>query len=145
MKQWMQKKKRLLALALVLLAGFAYWNWPGPAPDLPEAKEVDQIALQSIRVTEETTEEVDSQVLTEQKEISDFLADLATGRKTRISSANDNPQTPAYVRIEVTFQDGHTSRAYLYEDYDGTYFEQPYTGIYKLKNPPQSLVELLAD
>lgn len=138
-------KKILLFLLLIMGAAALYWFWPGPSPDLPDVSDLDQLVLTEIHAGKTTLEEKEQLILTEPSQLNTFLEELKRGNKTRTSSSNDAPLTSEFVRVELVDKEGQVRVAYLYETDGRTYFEQPYTGIYQMKDGPQKYRELLAD
>ncbi|MGT2912097.1 DUF5301 domain-containing protein [Streptococcus cameli] len=128
-------KKVLAILALVGLCMLAYWIWPGEAPNLPKASDVREIHL--VKDQEEV-------VIDQPEAIGAFLAELGHANKTRQDSVHDAPLVSPHVRIDFVMTEGEAA-AYVYERRLGTYLEFPYTGIYKLKEPPQLIQDMLAD
>lgn len=141
MKQWMQKKKSLLALALVFLAGFAYWNWPGEAPELPTGNDIQKVEISPSKPIKFQVGGVyptvfkDKMTIETPQKLADLLTYLSQGQKTRQDSVNDQPDVSLYVRFEVVLKDGGIQTFYIYEKGGQTYLEVPYQGIYKLKEP----------
>ncbi|MDW8741808.1 DUF5301 domain-containing protein [Streptococcus suis] len=122
-------------LAIVGLCVLAYWFWPGEEPQLPKANEVREIRL--IQGQDEVT-------INQSEEIAVFLAELGNAKKTHQDSVHDAPLVSPHVRITFVMAEGETT-AFAYEGILRSYLELPYTGIYKLKEPPQVIQKMLAD
>lgn len=134
-------KKVLLVLVILLAAGLSYWNWPGPAPELPVATDIERVEVtpsEPMRLKLEGTYPAvfkDPMTVEEKEKIADLLSYLSKGRKTRESSVNDQPYVTPYVRFYLVLKDGTDRGFYVYEDGGITYLEVPYEGIYKLNHP----------
>ena len=122
-------------LAIVGLCVLAYWFWPGEEPNLPKASEVWEIRLVQGQVVV---------TIDQSEEIATFLAELRNAKKTRQDSVHDAPLVSPHVRIDFVMAEGETT-AFAYEGILQSYLEFPYTGIYKLKEPPQVIQKMLAD
>ena len=122
-------------LAIVGLCVLAYWFWPGEEPNLPKASEVWEIRLVQGQVVV---------TIDQSEEIATFLAELRNAKKTRQDSVHDAPLVSPHVRITFVMAEGETT-AFAYEGIRNSYLEFPYTGIYKLKEPPQVIQKMLAD
>ncbi|HHT7802621.1 TPA: DUF5301 domain-containing protein [Streptococcus suis] len=122
-------------LAIVGLCVLAYWFWPGEEPNLPKASEVWEIRLVQGQVVV---------TIDQSEEIATFLAELRNAKKTRQDSVHDAPLVSPHVQITFVMAEGETT-AFAYEGIRNSYLEFPYTGIYKLKEPPQVIQKMLAD
>lgn len=122
-------------LAIVGLCVLAYWFWPGEEPNLPKPSEVREIRLVQGQVVV---------TIDQSEEIATFLAELGNAKKTRQDSVHDAPLVSPHVRISFVMAEGETT-AFAYEGILQSYLEFPYTGIYKLKEPPQVIQKMLAD
>ena len=122
-------------LAIVGLCVLAYWFWPGEEPNLPKASEVWEIRLVQGQVVV---------TIDQSEEIATFLAELRNAKKTRQDSVHDAPLVSPHVRIDFVMAEGETT-AFAYEGILQSYLEFPYTGIYKMKEPPQVIQKMLAD
>ncbi|HFI0398692.1 TPA: DUF5301 domain-containing protein [Streptococcus suis] len=128
-------KKVVGMLAVVGLCVLAYWFWPGEEPNLPKPSEVREIRL--VQGQEVVT-------IDQSEEIATFLAELGNAKKTRQDSVHDAPLVSPHVRIAFVRAEGETT-VFAYEGILNSYLEFPYTGIYKLKEPPQVIQKMLAD
>ncbi|NQP19850.1 DUF5301 domain-containing protein [Streptococcus suis] len=128
-------KKVVGMLAIVGLCVLAYWFWPWEEPNLPKASEVREIRLVQGQVVV---------TIDQSEEIAVFLAELGNAKKTHQDSVHDAPLVSPHVRIAFVMVEGETT-AFAYKGILNSYLEFPYTGIYKLKEPPQVIQKMLAD
>lgn len=128
-------KKVFGMLAVVGLYVLAYWFWPGEEPNLPKASEVREIRL--VQGQEVVT-------IDQSEEIAVFLAELGNAKKTHQDSVQDATLVSPHVRIAFVMAEGETT-VFAYMGILRSYLEFPYTGIYKLKEPPQVIQEMLVD
>ena len=128
-------KKVFGMLAIVGLCVLAYWFWPGEEPNLPKASEVRKIRLVQGQVVV---------TIDQSEEIAVFLAELGNAKKTNQDSVHDAPLVSPHVRITFVMAEGETT-VFAYVGILRSYLEFPYTGIYKLKEPPQVIQEMLVD
>lgn len=134
-------KKVLTVLAILLAAGLGYWNWPGPAPELPVATDIERVEVTPsgpIQLKLEGTYPAvfkNPMTVEEKEKITDLLFYLSQGRKTRQDSVNDQPSVTPSVRFYLFLKDETDRGFYVYEDAGTTYLEVPYEGIYKLNQP----------
>ena len=128
-------KKVFGMLAIVGLCVLAYWFWPGEEPNLPKASEVRKIRLVQGQVVV---------TIDQSEEIAVFLAELGNAKKTNQDSVHDAPLVSPHVRITFVMAEGETT-VFAYVGILRSYLEFPYTGIYKLKEPPQVIQKMLVD
>lgn len=128
------KKVLNILLAFVSLCVLAYWFWPGKEPNLPKAGVVQEIRL--IQGQDEVT-------INQSEEIEVFLEELENANKTRQESVHDAPLVSPHVRITFISAEDETP-AFVYEGRLGNYLELPYVGIYKLKDFPKVIQDMLA-
>lgn len=129
--------KKVLGILLVFVSScvLAYWFWPGEEPNLPKAGVVQEIRL--IQGQNEVT-------INQSEEIEIFLEELGNANKTRQASVHDAPLVSPHVRITFIGTEGETV-AFVYEGRIGNYLELPYLGIYKLKEFPEVIQDMLAE
>ncbi|HFU3867253.1 TPA: DUF5301 domain-containing protein [Streptococcus suis] len=73
-----------------------------------------------------------------------FLAELGNAKNTHQDSVQDAPLVSPHVRIAFVMAEGETT-VFAYVGILRSYLEFPYTGIYKLKEPPQVIQKMLVD
>lgn len=73
--------------------------------------------------------------------IEEFMALLETMETTDRQSVNDTPSADQYIEISLECKD-KTVTIFYYKDYDTSYIEQPYQGIYK---PDARLGEMITE
>ena len=128
-------KKVFGMLAVVGWYVLAYWFWPGEEPNLPKASEVREIRLVQGQVVV---------TIDQSEEIAVFLAELGNAKKTHQDSVQDALLVSPHVRIAFVMAEGETT-VFAYMGILRSYLEFPYTGIYKLKEPPQVIQKMLVD
>ena len=72
------------------------------------------------------------------------MAELGNAKKTNQDSVHDAPLVSPHVRITFVMAEGETT-VFAYVGILRSYLEFPYTGIYKLREPPQVIQKMLAD
>ena len=124
--------KKYMGIALAFIFVFALTACGAKKEiSLPEAKEITEI-----EITENTSG--NTVKITEQDEIAKIVNDIKENTKdTGGKSYNDQP-TNIIIFLTVSFYYNNTERnwevVYLYENRNKSYAEQPYSGIWKIKN-----------
>ena len=124
----MSKKKyiSIFLIVLLLIGLFAFlWNKTSYTLHLPQFEELDGIVLVQESLKEELNQEA---------EMKDLLALLEEGRCTKKESVSDVPvNADEVIKIELSFKEGGESIVYAYRNNHRFYLEQPYNGIYSIR------------
>lgn len=124
----MKKYMKITLIIICLLALMACVNKKEIM--LPEVENIAEVEIM------ESTSET-SKIINTNEEISKLVSDIKdNSENTNKESANDQPKNvDSYIIIKFYHKDEgkNPSVAYLYKEKGNCYIEQPYTGIWKLK------------
>ena len=74
------------------------------------------------------------ETITDKREIDNLFANLSTVRIKSGESYNDSPMTDKFIKIFFEVSDGLSGCvAYIFEDENGFFIEQPYNGIFSIE------------
>lgn len=128
------KNEKLLKLLLTLfiicfIAGVLWYKYENRRVytlNIPDSYELNSIVVESKKGNFTTSDE---------KEMEDILTDIAElNLKTKIESSQDMPTGVAnFIAIRLYYREDKVKNFYLYEKKNKYYLEEPYNGIYKLK------------
>ncbi|MFT4445067.1 DUF5301 domain-containing protein [Parvimonas sp. G1967] len=118
---------------------------------LPKSKDLDYINV--MEIDKKTKTEKDKIKIEKEKDVKDFIDSISSATKTKKESISDEPTNiEKYLKVSFYHKEAKNSPSimYIYKSRDYTeekyfYFEQPYTGVFKIKKDKLKNINWLND
>ena len=126
----MNKSKVFSLLIVNLLLSLSFLGCSKVQIELP-----DQVDLENVVLSEPTEKNNTPAIITDKKELKNIIDSIKlNSKKTNNESINDIPtNVDYYIKLEFSHAKGGSSVAYAYKTKHKYYIEQPYSGIWEIK------------